>query len=145
MGNVVESTVVRVHNSQECILVILSPFQIITLQKSHPKYIEYYNKLIEWSSHKFTYNWQGHIVSIEPVSVHYTCGIVRGFLDIKIEYNTLGDRHEIVIDEKNDGHRILVTSLEKTKITPTETFKIYYEKAFGEQFYKVTKFEPCGY
>lgn len=152
MGNTIktiESTVKSVKKVKNKYEIYISPsssdteYPFLYLKCNHPNFINIFNKLKQKSTHKFTFYFLD-IINIEPINQYYTCGIVLGFLDISIERSHLNG-YEILIVGSNKKHRLLVDTNQMINIIIGQTYSIYYEKDFGFHFYRVIKYEPCGY
>jgi hypothetical protein len=149
MGNmqkVIEATINKVYRESDNIYIVrCSPYEELYLDVRDFNFTNLYNKMKLDQTFKITYYVTGKIMNIEPCDLHYTCGIVSGFLDISIENKIEGDYHQIMIQDDDKKKRLLVNRSEMNDIVIGQTYSVHYQKAFYGPFYRVVKYDHCGY
>lgn len=146
MGNkcVFEGTIISIKFYDNTYNVNISPSKYEApyyIDPKHPKFIELYNKCINGKSYKFV-TQHLYIEDIQPLELHYYCDTVRGLLDISNELKKLEDYQQVMFNEPTK-HRILIHK--NNNLVANHNYKFYYEKAFCQQFYLVTTYEPVEY
>ena len=145
----IETTIVDVWSGVGEIRVECSPriFELpLILEKSHPNFIELYNKLCIASTHKIIlqstpFGATCIIDDIQPLLIHYMCDIVKGFLDISIEYKDFSQYKQVVFINDTSNNRLLINKSEPLAVG--SCYSIYYRKAFGNDLYEITKYEEA--
>lgn len=156
VGKNIETTIYNVHEyNKKRIRIQCNPRPFINqdphyhnclyLKKSHPNFINLYNKLIIGKSYKFIFkknllSSKPIIVNILELDIYNISGIVRGLINIGNEYTNMKNYHEIIMDKDNKC-RILANIEMSSNIVINKKYLIHYKKGFGQTFYKAIKVE----
>jgi hypothetical protein len=146
MGNksVFEATVLRIYNINGSYGVVVSPCKYerhYQLDSKHPNFIDLYNKCKTGSTYRFETKHM-YILNMSEPQTHYITGTVKGILDITTEYKILSDYNQLVLDT-HTPHRILIKK--DQSVNTTNKYKFYYQKAFGDNLFKILKYEIINY
>lgn len=146
MGNkcVFEATIIKIVSMEDKYYVYVSPSRYDApyyLNKKHPNVIHLYNKCKEGQTYQFITKHL-YIEDLLPLKLHYITGMVTGFLDVNNEYKKITNYNQVMLSTTTP-HRLLINKNENLIIN--NNYKFYYEKAFGDKFYLITKYEKIDY
>jgi hypothetical protein len=118
----------------------------LMIKNDNPNYIQLYNNIEINGIYCFIcdrviYTETVYILEMNPKRKHMISGKLKGFLNIKKEFNSLGDYVEVMIETEKCTHRLLTKQQTSETMEIGKTYTLYYEMNWAKNLFLITHFE----
>jgi hypothetical protein len=117
---------------------------VLKLMEEHPNFNKLFDKLKSGATYKFIISGN-KIMDIQERETYHISGKVCGFIDMSLKISNWKNAYKIILSQKLENIDLIVKFEQMKEMILNRTYDIYYVKAFGYNYYKVTDYVDCGF